>query len=200
MNKSNCRWHSGVWLAAGLGLASLVPACNFVVGGAAVTAVGGLGYLSWQCYDHVAVRVRDMSTAQLTCDAQVVIQSLDDESISWTLQPCYHVALTEGRYSITARLAGFEPTTSEVTIPERAGACPHYTHSLEMSLWQPGKARTGNQLRVRQRQVADKLDKSGDSPPSLSKPLPPTIAFELSPKPAVAKPTLEPAPKPAPSP
>lgn len=191
------------WAITCLGLAALVPACNFVVGGASLVAAGGAAYMSWQCYDHVAIRVRDMSTALFTCNAEVSVQSLEEGGGGWTLLPCYHAALTTGRWRLTARLPGHEPMSTELVVAERAGACPHYTHTVEMSLWPEGMSRSRSRSRIQQREVPVGTEQAGDAVGTQTKSAAPSRAFELTPSKSVvpsAAPAPTPSPQPAPAP
>lgn len=174
--------------AVAVAVLGLATGCNFVLGGASLAAAGGIGYLSWQCYDHVAISVRDMSTGSYTCDAALRLSSLDDPDVGWSLQPCYHAALTPGRWRLTASLPGSEETSTELTISRRSGACPHYTHTVEMSVWPAGTPRAAAP-RLRVRQVA----------PPVSSPVPATTAQPPLSSPAVRAFEIAPAaPKPSP--
>ncbi|MEY2932222.1 MAG: hypothetical protein RL033_2971 [Pseudomonadota bacterium] len=109
--------------------------CNVAIGGGVVALAGGAGILAAQCYDQVRIRVRDERGVR-TCDALVSVSSEGSES---ELRPCYHASLTEGRYRVRAQRAGYLPAEVELDIPERKGACPHYTRSVEFTLRRPGE-------------------------------------------------------------
>jgi hypothetical protein len=109
--------------------------CNAAIGGGVVALAGGAGILASQCYDQVRIRVRDERGVR-SCDAQVSVSSEGSES---ALRPCYHASLTEGRYRVRAQRAGYLPAEVEIDVPERKGACPHYTRSVELTLRRPGE-------------------------------------------------------------
>jgi hypothetical protein len=122
------------------GAALLVASCNAAVGGGLVALVGGAGFLASQCYDRVRVRVRDPHTGQLTCSPDVWLS--DAGGSQRRLRPCYSAALTEGSWTLTARQEGYAPATTELVIPEHEGSCPHYTHTIELTLRHEGEAPT----------------------------------------------------------
>ncbi|HVZ36427.1 MAG TPA: hypothetical protein VG963_28555, partial [Polyangiaceae bacterium] len=101
-----------------------------MLGVSAVVVLGGAGYVAGQCYDQVSVLVRDEAGQQL-CDARVTVER---EGSGHALRPCYHASLTSGSWHFTAEQSGHEPATADLTIAERKGACPHYTHTLELTL------------------------------------------------------------------
>jgi hypothetical protein len=114
---------------AGTALGAL--ACNAALGGGLVALAGGAGYLASQCYDRVRVKVRDAQTGLHTCEAEV---SVSDGGSERPLRPCYNAALTEGRWQLTARLAGYVTASTEVQVEDHPGDCPYYTHSVELTL------------------------------------------------------------------
>ena len=120
-------------LVAGTALGVL--ACNAAVGGGLVALAGGAGYLASQCYDRVRVKVRDAETGLHTCEADVTVSDGDSER---RLRPCYNTALTEGRWQLTARRAGYVTASTEVQVEEHPGDCPYYTHSVELTLRREG--------------------------------------------------------------
>jgi hypothetical protein len=124
---------SSLFMAAGAVLG--VVACNAAVGGGVVALVGGAGYLAGQCYDRVRLKVRDAETGRYTCDAEVSVSDGDSEH---PLRPCYSAALTEGKWRFTARQPGYTEASTELQIAETDGACPHYTHSIELTLRREG--------------------------------------------------------------
>jgi hypothetical protein len=126
---------SSLFVAAGAVLG--VVACNAAVGGGVVALVGGAGYLAGQCYDRVRVKVRDADSGRYTCDAEVSVSDGDSER---PLRPCYSAALTEGKWRFTARQAGYTEASTELQIAEVEGDCPHYTHSIELTLRREGAA------------------------------------------------------------
>lgn len=131
------RWFGALFVA---GAAALVASCNAALGGGVVAVLGGAGFLAGQCYDRVLVRVRDPRTGQLTCDANVWVS--DEGGSERRLRPCYNAALTEGTWTVTARRDGYRPASTELTIPARDGDCPHYTHSIELTLRRTGEPST----------------------------------------------------------
>jgi hypothetical protein len=120
--------------------AFLVASCNAAVGGGLVALVGGAGFLAAQCYDRVRVRVRDPQTGMLTCSPDVWLS--DAGGSQRRLRPCYSAALTEGKWTLTARAEGYAPATTELVIPEHEGSCPHYTHTIELTLRHEGEPST----------------------------------------------------------
>jgi hypothetical protein len=116
--------------AAGGGIAACLLGCNVALGVSAAVVLGGAGYVAGQCYDQVSVLVRDEAGQQL-CDARVTVER---EGSGHTLRPCYHASLTSGSWHFTAEQSGLEPATADLTIAERKGPCPHYTHTLELTL------------------------------------------------------------------
>lgn len=112
-----------------------VVACNAAVGGGVVALVGGAGYLAGQCYDRVRVKVRDAESGRFTCEAEVWVSDGDSER---KLRPCYNAALTEGKWRVTALRPGYAKATTDLVIAEPEGECPHYTHSIELTLRREG--------------------------------------------------------------
>jgi hypothetical protein len=125
----------GPQLLAALGLGLSALACNVAIGGGVVAVAGGAGILAAQCYDQVRIRVKDQQ-GRRSCDARV---SLTQDGSQRTLRPCYHASLTEGRYRLDVRQAGYLPAEMEFAIPEHPGKCPHYTHTIELTLRRPGE-------------------------------------------------------------
>jgi hypothetical protein len=119
------------------GAALLIASCNAAVGGGLVALVGGAGFLAAQCYDRVRVRVRDPETGLATCSPDVWLS--EGGSSKRRLRPCYSAALTEGRWTLTALQEGYAPATTELVIPEHEGDCPHYTHTVELTLRHEGE-------------------------------------------------------------
>ena len=162
--------------------------------------LGGVGFLASQCYDRVQVRVIDPATGRSTCDADVTV--VDAEGSERSMRPCYNTALTDGRWRITARQAGYLPASTEITIAEREGACPYYTHSVQLTLRREGEPVTVPVARDRERGSAAPPSTLTDleSPPARVVPPPipgaPTKAFEPTSPPTVAPPVAPPAPAP----
>jgi hypothetical protein len=115
----------------------LVASCNAAVGGGVVALMGGAGFLAGQCYDRVRVRVRDPHTGLPTCSADVTVSEAGGSERR--LRPCYSAALTEGSWTLTARQEGYAPVTMELVVPDHEGACPHYTHTIELTLRREGE-------------------------------------------------------------
>jgi len=124
-----------------------LTSCNAVVGASAVVVLGGVGMLASQCYDRVQVRVIDPATGGTTCDADVTVA--DAEGSERGVRPCYNTALTAGHWRIIARRPGYVPATSEITIAERDGACPHYVHSVQLTMRREGEPVTNPVARSR---------------------------------------------------
>jgi len=198
-----------LWPRWGWAIAVLVPAvwgCNVAIGAGIVAVAGGAGYLASQCYDQVKVRVHD-EMGKRTCDADVTLS--EGGSVS-SLRPCYHASLTEGRWRVTARRAGYEPVSTELVIPEHEGACPHYTHSVELTLRRVGSPQQPAQLRpappapaaVAPAAVAPATPSAPPAgvDPTLA-PAPPTATFPVAPAPGAPAPAAPaPAPPAAPAP
>jgi hypothetical protein len=117
--------------------ALLIASCNAAVGGGVVALMGGAGFLAGQCYDRVRVRVRDPHTGLTTCSADVTVSEAGGSERR--LRPCYSAALTEGSWTLTARQEGYAPVRTELVIPDHEGACPHYTHTIELTLRREGE-------------------------------------------------------------
>jgi hypothetical protein len=174
-----------------LGLAGL--GCNAAIGGGVVALAGGAGYFASQCYDQVKVRVRD-EKGQKTCHAHVVISSDGSERL---LRPCYHASLTEGRYRVSARSEGYVPADVEIAIPERTGACPHYTHTIELTLRRPGQAPAAPTFGPPKQPPAAAEAATPRPPITLPPPIP--VAAPAVPAPAAAAAAAPAAPAPAPA-
>jgi hypothetical protein len=179
-------------LGLGLAIGVLLPSvlgCNAAVGAGLVVLAGSAGVLASQCYDEVRVRVRD-EAGQSTCDADVTIS--DGDSVS-SLRPCYHASLTEGRWRIDARREGYAPASTEIAIAEHEGACPHYTHTIELTLRRVGSPSQASQVRppsptpgaatpALAAPATSLVPPAGNAPGA--PPLPPTAAFPAAPAPA----------------
>jgi hypothetical protein len=119
------------------GAALLVASCNAAVGGGVVALMGGAGFLAGQCYDRVRVRVRDPHTGLPTCSATVTVSEVGGSERQ--LRPCYSAALTEGSWTFTARQEGYAAVRTELVVPDHEGDCPHYTHTIELTLRREGE-------------------------------------------------------------
>jgi hypothetical protein len=186
-----------------------VTSCNAAVGAAAVVVLGGVGYFATQCYDRVQVRVLDPATGRSTCDADVSVA--DAEGSERRLRPCYSAALTEGTWRIIARRPGYVPASTELTIGEREGSCPYYTHSIELTLRREGEPVNNPGPRSPSTEPAIPRSSSSDleSPPARVVPPPipgvpkaagPVPSAPAAPAPAPAAPPVVPAPQVAPPP
>jgi hypothetical protein len=183
-----------------LGAVSLsIASCNALVGAGAVVVLGGAGFLANQCYDRVRVRVYDRSTGAAGCDADVFVSDGDSER---KLRPCYNAALTEGKWTLTARREGYVPASTELVIPHHEGRCPSYTHSVEFTLRREGEpaepAVVAPPRRSERAPAAPDPAASEDTPASRVVPAPipiPTRRFEPVPSPTPPAPT-PPAPNP----
>jgi hypothetical protein len=175
---------------AGIGLLCAGLACNVAVGGGVVALVGGAGYFASQCYDHVKVRVRDAGTRLRTCDADVAVSEGSSERL---MSSCYYTTLTEGRYAVTARREGYVSSSTEVEVTERSGACPHYVHSVELTLWPIGTPRPDaapvRPQRAAQPAPAPAAKDAVDAPSPIMKENPPASAAPSAPPPAPEVPT-----------
>lgn len=129
--KRSSRWAPYRALVVTVTLVPLAIACNAAIGGGVIALVGGAGYAVAQCYDRVQVRVRDEMTGRYTCEAEVVLAEGNSQR---SLRPCYNAALTSGTYRLTARRPGYLPASTDLKIAEHPGDCPHYTHSIELTL------------------------------------------------------------------
>jgi hypothetical protein len=171
---------------ATIGLLSAGLACNVAVGGGVVALVGGAGYFASQCYDHVKVRVRDAGTGLRTCDAEVAVSEGGSER---EIGSCYYTTLTEGRWAVTARREGYVSSSTEVEVTERSGACPHYVHSVELTLWPVGTPRP-DAAPVRPLPAPAPAAKATvDAPSPIVKESPPANAAPSAPPPAPEVPT-----------
>jgi hypothetical protein len=195
-------------------LALLSASCNAAIGAGAVVLLGGAGYLASQCYDRVRVRVYDRATGTTGCEASVFVSDGESER---ELRPCYNTALTEGKWTLIARRAGYVTASTEIVIPDHEGKCPSYTHTVEFTLRRdgdPAEPATVTPARTREPAGPAAPPSPGgdmDTPPSrvVPPPLPgvPTGRFEpvqppgSAPAPApAAPPAPAPAPQPAPAP
>jgi len=168
--------------------AAIVVACNAAVGVGAVALVGGAGYVAAQCYDRVRLRVRDASTGSYTCEADV---SVSDGGSERRLRPCYSAALTSGRWRFTARHPGHLPASSELVIAERDGDCPHYVHSIELTLRSENDAQQLTQIAPKKTPVPPA---AAGSPAAVS-----PAAVSPAAVPAAAAPSPEPSAAPVPT-
>lgn len=189
-------------LAALLAVGALLgTSCNAAIGGGAVAALGGVGILAGQCYDRVRVKVRDPHTGLTTCDADVYVSDADGSERR--LRPCYNAALTEGTWKLTARHDGYAPAVTELTIPDHDGDCPHYTHTVELTLRREGEPSTPP-MASRSATPADSAppatDNPLDTPPSRIVPPPIPGVTPAPPAPTAPARTFDPATPPAPSP
>ncbi len=162
-------------------------ACNAALGGGLVALAGGAGYLASQCYDRVRVKVRDAETGLYTCEASVSVSDGDSE---WRLRPCYSAALTEGRWQLTARRAGYVAASTEVKVDDHPGDCPYYTHSVELTLRLEGSPSAPTT-------VTPRTAPAPASQPALPAPAPASPAPAAAETPSVPTGTFEPLPVPS---
>jgi hypothetical protein len=184
-------------LAAALGAANL--SCDVaLIGGGVAALAAGTGMVAAQCYDQVSVRVRD-DEGRRTCDAQVSLLRDGSES---PLRPCYHASLTEGRYRVSVQREGYVPADMQLDIPEHKGACPHYTHTIELTLRRTGAPPEppgfGHPKAPALDAVSSKPREHGTVPAPIPVPTPSAVPAALpsaaTPAPAVPEPA--PAPEP----
>ncbi len=110
--------------------AMLLSGCSFAIGGATAAVVVTAGILASSCYDHVDITVRDPSGASV-CDAEVV--AVRDGS-PHRLEPCYHAALTAGRWQIVAKKGQLAAATT-IDIPQER-ECGRIVQRVDLTLAQ----------------------------------------------------------------
>jgi hypothetical protein len=195
-----------------VGAAALGASCNAAVGGGVVALVGGAGFLAGQCYDRVRVKVRDPHTGLSTCNASVWVSDADGSERR--LRPCYNAALTEGTWKLTARHEGYVAASTELTIPEHPDDCPHYTHTVELTLRRPGEPSMPPTVTRSATATGDAAPAAPsnplDTPPARVVPPPipglapapgvPTRSFELPAAPGAPAPAAPASPPPNPAP
>lgn len=184
------------WLGCGLGglgVAGSLLGCNVIVGGAAAVVLGGAGVLAAQCYDQVSVHVHDEAGIPM-CNASVSVGQGDSFH---SLRPCYHASLTSGTWRFAAQRDGYEPAQIELTVPERNGTCPHYTHSLELTLRHVGAPREAPFAPLK---AAPTTAAPGTAAAPRQRPLlrlgPPVAPAAVAPGPVAPAPAVPPAPEP----
>ena len=117
-------------LALALPALSLVgAACAPVVGGGVLAAVVAIGALTSHCYDYADVTVYDPQ-GHRTCAATVTATSGRDE---FELKSCYYGPLTDGHWTIRAKLPGFPDTVSAVDV-EHANDCTRHVQSMQLTI------------------------------------------------------------------
>lgn len=197
------RWAALLGCAlGGLGLIASLIGCNMIVGASAAVVLGGAGVLAAQCYDQVSVHVHD-ELGVPTCDARVSVGQGDSFH---SLRPCYHASLTSGTWRFAAQQDGYEPAQVELTVPERKGACPHYTHSLELTLRRIGAPREAPFAATKAAPATPAAPAAPRTRPALrlgppvGAATPVAPAASVAPAAPVAPGALPPAPPPAPAP
>jgi hypothetical protein len=182
---------SGKRLSAALALALLLPtlsACAPVVGGGVLVAVVAIGALTTHCYDYLDVTVFD-AQGRRTCAATVTATNGSDE---FELKSCYYAPLTDGHWTIRARLAGFADAVSTADV-DHANDCTRHVQSMELTVPVPGAARVTPPPFL----GAPTLPSPPAPPPPLPA-APPSPSAPDSAPPANAAPPANSAPPPAP--
>lgn len=129
---------SGKRFMGAITLALLVPAltaCAPVVGGGVLVAVVAIGALTSHCYDYIDVTVLD-AQGKKTCAATVTASNGSDE---FELKSCYYAPLSDGHWTIRARLPGAPDAVSAADV-EHANDCTRHVQSMELTLTAPGSA------------------------------------------------------------
>ena len=181
-------------LGAALGAASL--SCDVaLIGGGVAAVTAGNGMAVAQCYDQVSVHVQD-DEGRRTCDAHVSVLKGDSAS---PLRPCYHASLTEGRYRVSAQREGYVPADVQVDIPERKGACPHYTHTIELTLRRTGAPPEPPGFAHPKAPAVEAASSRPREHVTVPAPIP-VPAPATAPAPAAVPPAAAPAPVPVPAP
>jgi hypothetical protein len=144
-------------------------ACAPAVGSGVLVAVVAIGALTSHCYDYIDVTVYD-AQGRRTCGAIVTATNGGDE---FELKSCYYAPLTDGHWTIRARLPGLPDAVSVVDV-EHANDCTRHVQSMELTLSVPGSA-------------------PPTAPPFLGAPAPPA----LPPPPAPSSPSPSARPPPA---
>src|SRR5450432_4158976 len=130
---------SGRRIFGALALALMLPAlsaCAPVVGGGVLVVVVAIGALTSHCYDYIDVSVFDPQ-GRKTCAAAVTATNGGDE---FELKSCYYAPLTDGHWTIRARLPGF-PDAVSVADVEHANDCIRHVQSMELTINAPGAAK-----------------------------------------------------------
>ena len=127
---------SGIHRRSGLGLVLALPvlslvgaACAPVVGGGVLVAVVTVGALTSHCYDYADVTVYDPE-GHRTCAATVTATSRRDE---FELKSCYYAPLTDGHWTIRAKLPGLPDAVSAVDV-EHANDCTRHVQSMQLTI------------------------------------------------------------------
>lgn len=122
----------GLRAAALLGTCALfAPSCTAAAGAGAAGVAVAAGALASACYGYVDVTVIDATTGGSTCEAEVIAR--DEDGSETSLRSCFHAALGEGKWQLTASKQGFLPAESEVVIESRSD-CARIVYSLVMTL------------------------------------------------------------------
>jgi hypothetical protein len=119
-------------------LALLLPllgagGCAPAVGGGVLVTVVAIGALTSHCYDYVDVTVLD-SQGRKTCAASVTASNDGDE---FELKSCYYAPLTDGHWTLRAKLAGFPDTVSQLEV-EHTNDCTRHVQSMELTIGSQG--------------------------------------------------------------
>jgi hypothetical protein len=127
---------SGTRLRSAFALALLLPAlsaCAPAAGGGVLVAVVAIGALTTHCYDYFDVTVFD-ALGRRTCAATVTASNGSDE---FELKSCYYAPLTDGHWTIRAKLQGSADAVSTADV-EHANDCTRHVQSMELTLLTPG--------------------------------------------------------------
>jgi hypothetical protein len=158
-------------LAPGALVASLLvlstTACTSLVGGAAFLGLVAVGALTSRCYDYLDVTVLD-ADGRKTCAATVTATNGKSQL---ELTSCYYSPLTDGRWKLRARLAGFSDALSTVEV-DHANDCTRHVQTVELTLHRPGAVPAPR--RVVPAPAAVPLPPSATAPPA-AVPIPPTL-------------------------
>jgi hypothetical protein len=104
--------------------------CTAAVGGGVLLAAVGTFALTSQCYDYLDVTVYD-ANGRKTCDAIVTAKSSAGSELELT--SCYYTPLSNGNWTLRARLPGFPDVSSQVQVDNRK-ECIHHVQRIELSI------------------------------------------------------------------
>lgn len=104
--------------------------CTAAVGGGVLLAAVGTFALTSQCYDYLDVTVYDPN-GRKTCDAIVTATSSTGSELELT--SCYYTPLSNGNWTLRARLPGFPDVSSQVQVDNRK-ECIHHVQRMELSI------------------------------------------------------------------
>jgi hypothetical protein len=101
-------------------LVTSTTGCAIGFGAAAGGALIAAGALAHECYDYTSVTVIDGATGQKTCAAEVTATA---DGSQQALGSCYSAPLTEGRWTLSAKLPGREAATTTLEVEDEG--CQH---------------------------------------------------------------------------